>query len=815
MDRTGQGDFEGTERYLIQRRLGRGGFGVVYQAFDRQQNAEVALKTLHRAGADALYRFKREFRALADISHPNLVSLYDLVSDGRQWFFTMELVAGVDFLTHVGHHPEQPWTPAALPETFRTLSTSAEETTTLPPGYLPGSDGPESSAFEAGRAPCPSDPARLRAAARQLAEGLCALHLAGKLHRDIKPSNVLVTREGRVVILDFGLIAETVAEGSGLANSLAGTPAYLSPEQCAGMLATEASDWYAVGIILFEALTGRRPFTGTTSEVIAQKRQFEARQPSAFATDVPEELERLCRELLRRDPQMRPAGKDVLLRLGAPSADAAVHAARAPFLGRQRELAALREALECARQGRTMVAMVHGTSGIGKSALVNHFLDELRGEHDVVTLAGRCFERESVPYKAFDSAIDLLTRFLQRLPSKVVEDVLPRDLSSLVRLFPALKEMEEAKPSRARPAEIADPKELRQRAFAALRELLARLSQHRVLVLFIDDLQWGDADSAALLSELLRPPAPLRLLLVTCHRTEEAGASPLERALSKSAEKAGSAMGVSEMRLEGLPAAESESLAVAVSGRRTVHTGTSGSDRPGFRGQSTVHQRVGARAGSGDRDCLPGPGDSSPCLAAGRRCAASAGGGRSRRTTHRVGAGKSGRAPRGRRLRSHVRIARRAPGAHANSAGCAGNRGLSRSHSRSGQRATGSGDPAKLPRPAGRCTRSFAAAGSGDAGDPLPRVGRSRQSLLLRGRRRGPVRRGAGIRKGSPPLPVRPGTRDGERSETAGSSRQARRRSQQRGAGRRGGGGLSRRKRRHSRDPTNWSTAAGRPRNSS
>ena len=94
-------DFAGTARYAIQRCLGRGGFGVVYQAFDRQQNAIVALKTLHRPGADALFRFKREFRALAEISHPNLVTLYELVSDGQDWFFTMELVSGVDFLTHV------------------------------------------------------------------------------------------------------------------------------------------------------------------------------------------------------------------------------------------------------------------------------------------------------------------------------------------------------------------------------------------------------------------------------------------------------------------------------------------------------------------------------------------------------------------------------------------------------------------------------------------------------------------------------------------------------------------------------------------
>ncbi len=81
MTSAGREDFTGTARYAIQRRLGRGGFGVVYQAFDRQQNAIVALKMLHRPGADALFRFKREFRALAEISHPNLVALYDLVSD--------------------------------------------------------------------------------------------------------------------------------------------------------------------------------------------------------------------------------------------------------------------------------------------------------------------------------------------------------------------------------------------------------------------------------------------------------------------------------------------------------------------------------------------------------------------------------------------------------------------------------------------------------------------------------------------------------------------------------------------------------------
>jgi serine/threonine protein kinase len=175
---------------------------------------------------------------------------------------------------------------------------------------------------------------------RQLAEGLWALHRAGKLHRDIKPSNVLVTHEGRVVIMDFGLATE-LTRGDSMEGQLIGTAGYMAPEQAAGLQTAEASDWYSVGVMLFEALTGRLPFVGRAIDVLMDKQRFEPAPPRELLTDVPEDLDALCVELLRRDPAARPPGAEVVRRLGGGAAEGAAEAVsssqagEAPFVGRE------------------------------------------------------------------------------------------------------------------------------------------------------------------------------------------------------------------------------------------------------------------------------------------------------------------------------------------------------------------------------------------------------------------------------------------------------------------------------------------------
>jgi eukaryotic-like serine/threonine-protein kinase len=492
--------FRGNGRFSLEAELGAGGFGVVYRAFDRKLGHPVALKVLHDPHGEGLVQFKREFRAIAQLRLPNLVRCHELFSEERNLFFTMELVDGVPILEHLrgDRHGD--------------------------PGQMSSEFGPEAPA-----ARDRDDPhGALAAVFAQLARGVLDLHAAGWLHRDLKPSNVLVDRSGRVVILDLGLVRSM--DDPHRSTQLFGSPCYIAPELFSHAPPTAASDWYSVGVMLYEALTGRIPWSATWLDLVLEKTAGEPPSPRSLVPEIPSHLDELCASLLRRDPRQRPAGAEVLRRLAdgdlasVPSVPAMAPAPSAPFVGRVDLLAALHQAFARCAGGLPVVVEVTGTSGIGKTALVRRFLESLRAQQPgpVVVLEGRCYEHESIGYKVFDGVVDALALYLRRLPAARAEALLPRNLHELSQVFPVLLQATVTSNARRRTWDgpSTDGLELRRKAFDAFRELLGRIAEKHPLVIFVDDVQWGDQDSVAPLCRLLSADDAPPFLLVVTYRTE-------------------------------------------------------------------------------------------------------------------------------------------------------------------------------------------------------------------------------------------------------------------------------------------------------
>ncbi len=474
--------FAGTDRFDVVSKLGAGGMGTVFKVFDRETQRHIALKALHAQRPEALLRFKNEFRALQGLRHPNLVELGELGEHEGVWFFTMELVEGVDFLSYVRARSDD--------------------------------------------APAFHD-RRLRQALAQVSRGLGALHAANKIHRDVKPSNIRITRAGRVVILDFGLVVDLTGRREQAASVVVGTAAYMAPEQAEPGGGVPASDFYAVGGLLYTALTGRTPFEGSDLDMLLRKQERMPQAPSTVVSGVPEDLDELCMDLLRTEPEERPSEAEVIARLGdiGEPTPARLRTAREPsalssigFVGRGHELDALVGHLEAPRRAHTVI--VRGASGVGKSALLAQFCRVARRESpDVVVLEGRCYEKETVPFKGVDGVVDALTSYMRALPRDRAAALLPRNATLLAQVFPVLRRVEVIVESPRSRADVGDPQELRRRAFAALRELLTRLALRSPLIIAIDDMQWADADSRSLLAELMQGPEPPAMLLALAVRT--------------------------------------------------------------------------------------------------------------------------------------------------------------------------------------------------------------------------------------------------------------------------------------------------------
>jgi len=262
-------------RYRIIDRIGSGGMSVVYRAQDLSLGRHVAVKVLHENLTDDegfLRRFQREAHAAANLSHPNVVTVHDIGQDGNRHYIVMEFVDGRTLKQLVKLQNQQ----------GRTLSIE--------------------QALDLGI---------------QICAGIGYAHRANLVHCDVKSQNILVTNDDRVKVADFG-IARAISEATQhtVDSQIWGTPHYFSPEQAAGLGATPASDVYAIGVVLFELLTGRLPFLAETHTALALKHMHE---PPPRASDInpliPSQLDQILLKVLSKEPAARYRTGDQLGRI--------------------------------------------------------------------------------------------------------------------------------------------------------------------------------------------------------------------------------------------------------------------------------------------------------------------------------------------------------------------------------------------------------------------------------------------------------------------------------------------------------------------
>jgi len=495
-------------RYQVGTSLGSGGFGEVFSGLDLRTNERVALKHLLRLEPYALVLFKREFRLLCDCVHPNLVKYHELINHGEQWWLVMEYVDGVDLQSHVrddsfsGEAGSTKTVISQIPDT--TLVTAAVQ------NFL--------TSRQSAATPIALTPAqvhKLRQTLPQLQEGMAYLHARGLIHRDLKPANIMVDRSGRVVVLDFGLAGRS--DQPNAPTEIVGTLRYMSPEHAQGQQATAASDWYSLGVILYMMLTGVPPYVGSASEMIKAKSQRLPTDPRLAGPALPADLCERCLALLHPDPALRPKAL-----VAAPDGTRSASSVTLPFVGRMAELTALRgHAARITTSTQGCLVLVHGASGIGKSALIQEYLADFRCKPGAVVLEGRCYEREAVPFKALDGVVDALAEHLAAQPPQMITRLLPRYAPQLAHLFPVLTSIPGIQAAKAQAAPL-EPSEARRRGLLALRELLVRLGESRPLVVVIDDLQWSDDDSLAAMGAVFGVPDPPPLMVIGSCRTDHA-----------------------------------------------------------------------------------------------------------------------------------------------------------------------------------------------------------------------------------------------------------------------------------------------------
>lgn len=469
--------------YEVLALLGHGGMGVVYKARDMHLGRHVAIKVLppqYARNPVRFERFMREARTLSALNHPHICTVHALFEHAGYPCIVMEFVEG------------------------KTLHAVAA------------------------RRPGMAEIGRL---VGQAAKALMAAHAAGVVHRDIKPENIMARDDGYVKVLDFGLArrlptTDSPAEADTDPGVLLGTAAYMSPEQTRGQAAESASDIFSLGIVLYLLLTGRHPFDAESRlGILHAIGTAPVVPPSRLNPELPIAMDGLMAAMLHKEAALRPTAAEVATVLASLSNPASSRAgpAAAPRLlvHREAELAALRAALDAADAGRGSLVCVAGEPGIGKTTLVEDFLDAVETDrNDILIARGQCSERlasTEAYLPVIDGLGDLLRGKSGASAARLMMVVAPTWFAQ-ARQFALIHQEVSRAPSQ--PAML--------REFTALLQEMSRLGP---VVLFFDDVHWADASTVDLLAYVGRHCSALRVLVIATYRPTELllGSHPFNR----------------------------------------------------------------------------------------------------------------------------------------------------------------------------------------------------------------------------------------------------------------------------------------------
>jgi predicted ATPase len=458
--------------------------GEVFRAFDTRLNRSVAIKVMRPGdSADQAARFLREARAASSLNHPNIVIIHEIgdTSTGER-FIVQEFIEG---------------------ETLRSRLDGAL---------------PLAQALDIGR---------------QAAAALSAAHAAGIVHRDIKPENIMIRGDGFVKVLDFGLARVTPGQAEALTTQtnfetmegvLLGTPAYLSPEQARGGQAGPEADVFALGIVLYEMLCGRRPFTAPGNLGLIAAILGEQPLPvSRVAPGVPRAVSDLVEAMLAKSPIERPTAREVERQLNAIAApDATLFAAVAAVpgritVGRDAQRTLLRRAYARARAEGGGIVAVTGEPGIGKTSLVEDFVSELSAAGERVIVArGRCSE-SLAGAEAYLPVLEALDSLLHRGAGPSLDSM----IKAIAPTWYVQLATHSSESSVAGELREAPPAASQERMKRELDGLLQEISRLQPVVWVIEDLHWADVSTVDIINYLADRLDDLRLLMVMTYRPSD------------------------------------------------------------------------------------------------------------------------------------------------------------------------------------------------------------------------------------------------------------------------------------------------------